>query len=127
MGLFSKLGLRASGSVSFSETVIERTDAQVEMLRNGYRENWDHEIFPPDTVWFNSRSKAYHSSDCCAGYAITDAVPYPEAEGVRRGLHRCSRCEWYGPDVPPPCKRPAKPARPVSKSVVRPARRGEFK
>lgn len=131
MGLFSKLLPRSkvefSGSVTASERVIERTDKQVDMLRSGYRENWDHEIFAPDTVWFSSRSKVYHSSDCCAGSFLSGASPYPEAEGVRRGLTRCKKCEWHGAAIPKPCKRPAQPARPVSKATVRPARRGEFK
>lgn len=131
MGLFSKLLPRSkvefSGSVTASERVIERTDKQVDMLRNGYKENWEHEIFKPDTVWFGARSKVYHCSDCCNGSFVSGATPYPEAEAVRRGLTRCKKCEWHGAAIPKPCKHPAQPSKPVSKASVRPARRGEFK
>lgn len=115
MGLFSRL----SGSSGAYKTVIEYSEKQQGLLQAGYKVNDAYEIFSPDTVWIGPRSKVYHAEDCCAGFFVTDAVPFPEAEGVRRGLHRCKKCEWRSAEIPKACKRPAKPSRPVSKANVR--------
>ena len=130
MSLFSKLFSQprenTSFSISASASVVEYSNRDLDLLDKGYRQNCDHEIFEPDTVWISPRAKQYyHSSDLCNGYFLDNAIPYPEAEGVRRGLTRCNKCHWDSPDIPRPCRRPAMPAQPVSIALVRPARRGK--
>lgn len=125
MGFLSKiLGPHGGGSTkpgfrAYCRT--EYTSTQLEMLQMGYKENSNHEIFMPDTVWVGPRSKVYHSQDHCFGTAFGangDAIPIPESEAVRRGLHRCKRCEWSKAPVPAPSRRPLGEARPVSRCKV---------
>ena len=99
MGFLSKIfapfgGGTKPGFQAYYRT--EYTSTQLEMLQMGYKENSDHEIFMPDTVWIGPRSKVYHSCDRCLGTSFGvsgGAIPIPESEAVRRGLHRCKRCE----------------------------------
>lgn len=68
---------------------------RIEMLRKGYKENFEGEFFPPDTVWAAPGSKVYHVGDhCSATGGQVDGDPLPESEAIRRGLRRCKRCEW---------------------------------
>lgn len=66
MGFLSKIfapfgGGTKPGFQAYYRT--EYTSTQLEMLQMGYKENSDHEIFMPDTVWIGPRSKVYHSCD----------------------------------------------------------------
>lgn len=70
MGFLSKIfapfgGGTKPGFQAYYRT--EYTSTQLEMLQMGYKENSDHEIFMPDTVWIGPRSKVYHSCDRCLG------------------------------------------------------------
>lgn len=68
---------------------------RIEMLRQGYKENFEGEFFPPDTVWTAPGSKVYHALDhCTATGDYIDGCPLPESEAIRQGLRRCKRCEW---------------------------------
>jgi len=40
---------------------------RIEMLRKGYKENFEGKFFPPDTVWAAPGSKVYHVGDHCTG------------------------------------------------------------
>lgn len=111
-----------ASSIDIGMLKVEWTDKQREMLRNGYKETFDNEIFPPDTVWAGSHSKVYHYSDCCAGVGIADGEPMPESEALRRGLRRCKKCDWHGTPVPSPGKKPVPKSKPVSKAVVKPVK-----
>ena len=125
MGFLSKIfgaahGGGFSASVGSSMLEITRTDEQSEMLRNGYKENFSHEIFAPDTVWVGPRSKVYHFLDSCSSGVLPDgSVAIPEGEALRRGLHRCKKCDWGNVPVPPPASKPMRDARPVSRCKVR--------
>ena len=80
-----------SGLFSRKEKPVDR----IEMLRKGYKENFDGEFFPPDTVWAAPGSKVYHAMDhCTATGDYVDGGPLSESEAIRRGLRRCKRCEW---------------------------------
>lgn len=114
-------GVTFSGSVHAQMLQITRTDEQVEMLRSGYKENFDNEIFEPGTVWAIPRSKVYHYRDVCCGTVLAEAVPIAEGEALRRGLHRCKKCDWHGTPVPAPSDSPMPDRRPVSKAKVEPA------
>ena len=124
MGFLSKIfapfgGGTKPGFQAYYRT--EYTSTQLEMLQMGYKENSDHEIFMPDTVWIGPRSKVYHSCDRCLGTSFGvsgGAIPIPESEAVRRGLHRCKRCEWGRSPVPAPSQKPLSEARPVSRCKV---------
>ena len=117
MGIFSGA---FRPSVKIEKSVIIRTEKQEAMLRSGYKESFDHEIFPPDTVWAGHRSKVYHYSDICSnGEGDNDWQPLSEGEALRRGLHRCKKCDWHGAPVPAPLKRPGKPVKPVSHVKVK--------
>ena len=114
MGLFSKL---FGGSARHEHP--SSYDDYIRLMQQGYKESRDREVFPPDTVWAGRRSKVYHSSDaqwCGAGAFPEDAEPMPEAEAVRRGLHRCKRCEWPVGSAPP---EPARRALPLARPVMR--------
>lgn len=80
-----------SGLFGRKEKPVDR----IEMLRKGYKENFDGEFFPPDTVWAAPGSKVYHVGDHCTGTGgQVDGGPLPESEAIRQGLRRCKRCEW---------------------------------
>ena len=119
MGLLSKL-FGISTSVGIERQEISWTDAQVDMLKRGYKRNFNDELFPPDTVWAGPRSKVYHVSDSCSdGVVLSGYDPIPESEGVRRGLHRCKKCTWGKTPVPAPCRRPVTKVKPVSQASIR--------
>ena len=109
-----------SGSVQMEVQRIDRTDEQIKMLRNGYKENFDNEIFAPDTVWAGPRSKVYHCLDCCVdGIVIADGIPMPESEALRRGLRRCKKCDWGNIPIPSPGKKPITRSKPISRASVK--------
>ena len=68
MGFLSKIfapfgGGTKPGFQAYYRT--EYTSTQLEMLQMGYKENSDHEIFMPDTVWIGPRSKVGLSLQGC--------------------------------------------------------------
>ena len=113
MGLISKLLSFLGASVP---TV--GNEEYIDLMQDGYKETIDREIFPPDTVWAGSKSKVYHSTDGngCSGYLPEDVDAMPEAEAIRRGLHRCKLCEWPKGSMPPePAPNPLPLAKPVAR------------
>lgn len=110
---------KRSGSVGLERYRVEWSDAQERLIRDGYKEAGDYELFPPDTVWATPRAKVYHYSDSCVdGIVLVDGEAMKESEALRRGLRRCMRCDWHGVSVPAPGKRPSSKVKPVSRAKV---------
>lgn len=126
MGFFSSLfggGQDSKPGITFSVSCeqysVEYSDRQIDLLKNGCVEDSEHYIYPEGTVWAGKRAKVYHHSDCCCGTVHPEWVALPECEAVRRGLKRCSRCDWKNKPVPAPCWREKKPARPLCRAAVK--------
>lgn len=95
----------------------QMSDREFELVRGGYVPGNDGGYYPPDSVWVASGSKVYHAGgECGCGLNSADAVLYPEAEAVRRGLRRCKKCEWPAQrPVPAPSKKVLKPSKAVAR------------
>lgn len=72
-------------------------------------------VYPKDTVFVLENSKTYHSSADSKSCHIDNSrfLPIPEAEAVRRGLHRCKRCSWNTSFPPAPSPYPVEFAKPI--------------
>ena len=81
-------------SATYSHSYFSAKD--MKRLQSGWKQDADGEIYPPDTVWTRPGSKVYHNLDFCpASCNFCDSVkPMSEKEAIKRGLRRCSKCDW---------------------------------
>ena len=121
----NQIGVNVSVSTSVYDVIY--TDEQERLLKSGYKETLDHEIFEPDIVWFTPKSKVYHVSDGCRCGSLFDATPVHESEALALGLRRCNNCDWRGAPVPQAGRPPKGAARPVSAAIVRPVEKKNIK
>lgn len=107
MGLFFGRNKRHGASnLSFEISATceseEISHEEVLLLQSGWKRDIDDEIYPPETVWVNTRTDIYHCFYHCNGTAISQSVVerMPESEAVSLGYTRCRRCDWgYNPWV----------------------------
>ena len=121
----NQIGVNVSVSTSVYEVIY--TKEQERLLKSGYKETLDHEIYEPDTVWFTPKSKVYHVSDGCRCGSLFDATPVHESEALALGLRRCNNCDWGDTSIPQAGRPPRGAAQPVSVAIVRPSKEEDLK